>query len=346
MEYHVFAPTGEIPYLNQHREIHPTSVHYFKNHEELTALLHDHNERADAYILLSSKKSDVAFMRTFKRPTFYIQHGIRGNYMRQSVISWFKGKRVDIGQQFFSAGVYEKKALQAANVKPSTYRFLPGLPQTDYAMLISKKLKDPEYRSHMIRSVGLDPDKRYFLILPSMFYYGSIMDSIIKIIQKVVPDMEILFKYKTKRFKKLGKHAPKLKDVHIIPDDDMIYNYLFADMFLILGYGSAFLECLLANKRVIMYMEKNTPVTKRFNELPMAALGKLMIIYGRDRLSKCIENCKTDEYFDEQYEIDRNKLFSRELDLPKPEYVSKTIANDIIRISNEYNTKHRNVSKS
>jgi len=330
VSYNVVLPKqGSDDYLKEHIFVKPDNVYYFDNPSGIKGFLLQRIDEIDAIITLDIWEH--FWVKDLKKPVFFVQHGIRGSFIANKIIRGYINNIQGDLDQMYTIGKTELHCLCQANIPRDCFTLLPGLPQTDYIKLLQEKMKDTKFRSSYMRKKGFDPNKKYLLMLPSLFHYGLILQPIINIVKEEMKDVEILLKYKTNRYKNLGI-ADRFENAHQIPHDELIYNYMFADYYLILGYGSAYLEGLSFNNKTILYTEKSDLIQKAHDnkEMYLEPVGNLLIVEGRDRLRQTLRNIDNNSLYDDQYLSSKKELFKREILFDEFEMVTPRILKDII----------------
>jgi hypothetical protein len=160
---------------------------------------------------------------------------------------------------------------------------MPGLPQTDYILCLRDHFSVPEQRAAWIRKLGFDPTKQYILVVPSDDKgYSPLKPMVAKLLKKSYPDAEILYKPKSC----LGsKKEPNMID---LPGHQLVYNYFFANLIVVLGYGSPYLEGLIMTPRTVLYIP---PVVysshRKYRKIPK--FGSLLIAHKPKELANVIQ---------------------------------------------------------
>jgi hypothetical protein len=331
--YHIIAPKNDNEhYLKEHKFLHAKYIYYCSNMKEVLNILIKRKNIISGFIALDLW--NYKWLLPFGKPIFFIQHGIRGSFIISKIIDGYKSyvkerKHSQKGlQQIYTCGMNELICLQKANVPSERYTMLYGLPQTDYIFYVLEKIK--ENKKLWMEKMGFSSNKKYFFLLPSMYNYCLFVNDLVKIIRKQMPsDVEILFKYKTDRYQK--KYPEKFQGVTCIPHDHMIYNYFFADYYIILGYGSAYLETLFITDKVLLYTGKCEEKISQKENMFLEPLGKLLIINDETKLEESFKKLQSDSYFDEEYENNKRELFKKEIGNETFQKVTSLIASDIVK---------------
>lgn len=190
--------------------------------------------------------------QNYDNKIYYIQHGLFNNASYDRISRLWSEKIKYI--------VCDKHCYEIVKNKITKNIFkINGLPQFD--RFIGKKKTIEFNREKIYEKLKIPKNKKIIFIIGSSYNYkektNDIILNIISILDNILNDYYILIKDKTKiNYQNLEKKIKK-NSLIILNNNELIYDYLTANIIIVIEGGTSYIESLLMNPKVILYQKYN-----------------------------------------------------------------------------------------
>jgi hypothetical protein len=180
----------------------------------------------------------------FEIPTYYVHHGIfnhNKNYGQR--VNWSGFKPTILCSDIFQYQHHTNKNVSCKKIN--------GLPQFDLILHLKSKYLDMEKHFRTIKNIK--PIQPIILIISSHQYQNQsgFYYKLYSALSNIFPNAHLIFKGKHQwNIKTSSKKNQNCTSLH---NNDLIYNYFFADLIITHTYGTSYVESLLANPRSILF---------------------------------------------------------------------------------------------
>jgi hypothetical protein len=278
-------------------------------------------KKAVCVLCIAVSDSIIKPLLRYNHPIVFFMHGVTQPSLVDVVVKVWKTQLSSKIDRLYLCGPSHHTVMQKLKIKHQKYMILPGLVQTDYLTKMKENL--PTIRKQVFKGV-----KQCILIL-NQLKKNIPLAQILRDTRTVYPKARIYIKSKVKKGEDLCKSILRSrsmkgirKHVSIIPWSDLVYPLFCANVIVLIGFSSCFVEALLVNPRTTMLIQEGNFYAKPPD-------GLLFTKRVRN-IKKCLTYTKTDFIKSPKYHEAIRETMITYFGKEKPRMVSPLIVKDLL----------------
>jgi hypothetical protein len=301
---------------------------YFDTPKQLDKLMSFFNGKKAVIILcIAMTQKTVDPLLKYGHPIIFFVHGVTEPYHTRFVSKVWKQCVSPKFDCLYLCGPPHREIVHLMGLKKDKYQVLPGLVQLDYLFMMKQNIS--LVREMVYKELDHNKNCKSVLII-NQLKGGVPLEQVVHAIHAVYPTSHIYIKSKVAQGEINCSHIIKTRKlrctahskISTISWTKLIYPYMCADIIIILGFSTCFIEALLLNPRTVMYMHR-----ENFDARPPVGLLCTRKVHN---IQKCLEMAKSRYVYSRKYLNVINGLMVSYFGQPQPCPVSQMIVQDML----------------